>query len=447
MESKVNVISESQHEITVTLPFEEIKDDIDAAYLKEKKNISLPGFRKGKVPLQMIKKIYGDAIEYKATEDIANKKFWEIVKSENLKPVSTPQLTDINYEKEKELKFTIRYEVLPEIEPKDYKGLEIEKPIFKVKEEDIEAELKSILIKEATFEKAEKVENEDYQIKVDLQSLDKDGNVNEKAEKQKDVVIRLNDKSIESNILEQVIGKKVGDTFKFEYTHKFDHEGHTHSIKLNYLAEIKEIEKFVFPEWTEELCSKVSQGKAKNLEELKQFFRDEYKRYFDAESEKIYVDSLLAKVIENNKFELPKEYTEYVLNNLTDNEIKRANKEGYKSVNRESLKASLRSMAEWQVRLDVVLNAIAKTENISVTDEDLKKLAEEESAKTGISVDKLVKYYKDTNKKDVLLQEKVIDFLKQNNPPKEIDADEIKKREEEKKAKEEEEKTKKGKEK
>ncbi len=439
MESKINTISDSEREIDVTLNYEEIKDDIESAYLKERKSISMPGFRKGKVPLQMIKKLYGDAIEYRASEDIANKKFWEIVENENLKPISTPSLTDLNYDKGKSLSFKIRYEVLPEITPKDYKGLEIEKPIFKVKEEDIEEELKSILRKEATFEKAEKVENEDYRITLDVQPVEKaTGEIAKDAEKQTGVVVNLNDKSIESDIAENAMGKKVGDTFEFNYKYKQTFEGNPITIDLRYFAEIKAIEKFVFPEWNEELCKKSSQNKATNLEELKQYFRDEYKKYFDAESEKIYLDSLLSKVMENNKIDIPKKYTEYYLDKLAEEEIKRTQQSGYKALSKEEMKKKLRQQAEWQVKWDILSHAIAKAENIEVTNDDLKKLAEEESQKTNISVDKLIKYYKDTNRKDTLLEEKVIEFFKENNITKEIDADELKKRNEEKKAEEKE---------
>ncbi len=434
MESKVNVISDSEHEVSVKLDYEEIKDNIDEAYLKEKKNIALPGFRKGKVPLQMIKKIYGDSIEYKASEDIANNKFWEIVKQENLKPISTPKLMDLNYDKGKSLSFTIRYEVMPKIEPKDYKNLEIEKPVFKVKEEDIEADLKSILKKEASFEEAETIENEDYRITVDLQLLKKDGTVNEEAQKQKDVVIYLNDEQAKTDIAEKAKGKKVGDEFEFNYIHEQKHGDHVHTYELNYKAVIKKIEKFVFPEWTEELCKKVSNDNAKNLEELKEYFRNEYKKYFERESEKIYEESLLSKISENNPVELPKDYTEYVLENLVKYELDRAKQDGYGNLDKNALKQSLRSTAEWQVKWDIISKSIAEAENIEVTDDDLKKMAEEESQRTGISVDKLVKYYKESNQKEKMLEKKVLDFLKENNPPKEIDADEIKKREEKKKA-------------
>ena len=97
MDTKVNELSVSEHEVEVTLSYEEIKPEIDEALKQERKKVSMPGFRKGKMPMPMFIKMYGEAVEYKAAEDIANKKFWELADSEGLKPISTPQLNSLDF--------------------------------------------------------------------------------------------------------------------------------------------------------------------------------------------------------------------------------------------------------------------------------------------------------------------------------------------------------------
>ncbi|MDA3861388.1 MAG: trigger factor family protein, partial [Melioribacteraceae bacterium] len=79
MEKKVNEIAKTEHELVVTLTYDEIKPEIEDAYFKERKKISIDGFRQGKAPLHIIKKLYGESIEYQAAESISNKKFWDIV--------------------------------------------------------------------------------------------------------------------------------------------------------------------------------------------------------------------------------------------------------------------------------------------------------------------------------------------------------------------------------
>ena len=112
MESKVNVLSNAEHELEVKLEYSEIKNEVDEAYQKEKKSIAMPGFRKGKVPMAMLKKAYGEAIEYRASEDIANKKFWDIVKEKDLKPISMPSMTDLDFQINDFLSFKVKYNVL-----------------------------------------------------------------------------------------------------------------------------------------------------------------------------------------------------------------------------------------------------------------------------------------------------------------------------------------------
>ena len=118
MDVKINQLSDISQEIEVTLAYNEILPEIENAYKKESQKIQIDGFRKGKAPLAMIKKLYGEAIEYKATENIAKNKFWDVVDEKNLKPVSLPELVDINFEPGTKLFFKIKYEVKPNIEVK-----------------------------------------------------------------------------------------------------------------------------------------------------------------------------------------------------------------------------------------------------------------------------------------------------------------------------------------
>lgn len=423
MESKVNILSDSEHELNVTLGYDEIKNEIDEAYKKERKTISLPGFRKGKVPLSMLKKLYGEAIEYKASEDIANKKFWEIVESEKLKPISTPQLVDIDYKMGEELSFKVKYEVKPVFEVKDYKGLEVEKPVFKVTDEMIEEEVEKLLKQHATFEPAEKVEDKNFKIKVELVRTDENGEPVENAQPSENE-IDLSDPRVNKDLVEGALGKKVGDTFPFTFDDEHNHGEEVHKETYYYNVEIKEINKIVLPEQTEEFFKKVTNDKATNMEELKKYFREQYEEYYEKESDSAYTDALLNKIVENNPFDLPKGYAATVLDRLTDSEMERAAQQGYKNLDKNVVRESLKPRADWFAKWQIISENLAAQENISVTDEDLEKLAEEEAKTTGISKDKLINFYKSSKRDDALLEEKLIKFLKENNKAIEVDPEE-----------------------
>ncbi len=432
MDSKVNVLGSYEHEVEVTLSYDEIKTDIDDAYKKERKNIELPGFRKGKVPMQMLKKVYGEAIEYKASESIAQKKFWDVVEELKLNPISMPQLTDIDFQMGEKLFFKVKYEVKPEVEVKDYKGIEVEKPIFKVKEDDIEREVTNLLKSHSNFQEAELIDDDKFRITVDLNRIDENG-LPVVGQGQQDMLIDLSETNINPAILEGVRDKKVGDDFKFEFVDEHYHGEELHREEFKYSGTIKKIEKIVLPEVTEELLSKISRSKAKTLDEFKQQIRDNYSSYYKSQAENIVTNSLLNKVIEQNDFPVPPGYVETILNNLVESEKENAKRYKTPNFDEKGVREYLKPRAEWTAKWQIIMEVIASKENLKVEDSDLEKIAEEEAEKTGISKEKLVKFYKDSNRSIGLLEEKVINFLKENANINEIDAEQRAKEKKDKK--------------
>ena len=145
MEFKVNDISQSEKEVEVTLSYDEIRSEIDREVKKEASKIQVPGFRKGKVPKQIIKQRFGDTLEFEASEKVANSRFWQLAKENNLRPIGQPVMTDLDFNIEKDFKFKVKYEVMPEIDVKDYTGQLIEVPDLKVKSDEVEKEIDHLL--------------------------------------------------------------------------------------------------------------------------------------------------------------------------------------------------------------------------------------------------------------------------------------------------------------
>ena len=442
METKVNVLSNTEHELEAKLEYSEIKNEIEEAYKKERKSIVMPGFRKGKVPMPMLKKVYGEAIEYRASEDIANKKFWDIVKEQDLKPISMPSMTDLDFQMDDSLSFKVKYEVKPVLDLKNYTGLEIEKPVFKVKDEDISAEVNNMLKSKAAFELADSVADNNHRITVDLQRIDKDGKAME-GSRSENMVIDLSDSKVNENIVKNAQEKKNGEEFEFSFTDSHMHGEEEHVEDYNYVAVIKKIEKIVLPEANEELIQQLSGKKAKTIEELTEFTKSNYEKYYTDQSDRIFENSLLTEIVKNNEFEPSKGYVETVLNRLVESEKQNAKQYKQPIPNDKVLKENLKSKAEWNAKWQIIMENIAEKEKIEVTDSDLEELAKEEAEKIGIPADKLVKYYKDSNRKESMIEEKVFKFLKDNNKVIEIDPDEkAKKAKAEKEKKESKSKTK-----
>ncbi len=430
MEVKVNVVSDSEHEVEVNLTYEEIKPDIENAYKEERKSISIPGFRKGKVPIHILKKQYGEAIEYKASESIAQAKFWEAVEKEDLKPISTPSLTDIDFIINEKLDFKVKYEVKPNLELKDYKNLEIEKPVFNVKEEDIEKEIDYMLKQSATFEETEVVESNDFVITVDLQRVD-ENNTPIVGSRSENMRIDLTDERVSPEIKEKAVNKKLNESFNFSFTDEHKHGDEVHKEEFVYTAEIKKVEKIIYPEVTEELVKKLSKDKAATIDELKNQLKENFENYYSSQSENIYSNNLLSKIVENNDFAPPAGYVETVLARLVESEKQQAKQRQVPNFDENDAVEQLKPRAEWNAKWQIIMENLAEQENIKVEDSEIEELVKEEAEKTGISVEKLKKFYNDSNRTASLLEEKVMKFLKENNKIKEIDAEQKAKESEE----------------
>jgi trigger factor len=429
LEYKIIDLTESEKEVEVTLAYDEIKKEIESEVLKQTKKIQMPGFRKGKVPLPMIKKIYGDALEYEASEKVANSRFWRVSQEKELNPIGQPQLTDIKFNPGEELFFKVKYEILPEIVVKDYSGNKIELPDFKVKDEEIEHEIKQILKANSTKEEAEIVgDDKNYSINVEVQRIDETGNPFN-GTKPETLDIDLTNEGVNSEIIENSKGKKVGDffnfTFKDEHTHKVGDKEEKHVEHYNYKAKINSIKKIRLPELNEELIKKLTKDKISTEEELRNNIKKDIHAYYDQRVNEILRGKLLQLIIEKNDFTPPQTMVKSVLDDLAKQEEDTLKKKGYKKFNREEIEKKLQKTAELEVKWFLIKKAITKKENLSVTDDDLKELAKMDAVKTGLPEDKLINYYRTSNIAEKLLDNKLFDFLKIQNEIIKVDPEKI----------------------
>lgn len=423
LDIRVNQLADSQQEVEVTLNYDEILPEIEKAYKEERKTIAIDGFRKGKAPMGMIKKLYGEAIEFKTSEKIANKKFWGVVDEKELKPISTPQMVDIDLQPGTKLFFKVKYEIKPKLELKNYKELEIEKPTFVVKDEEVEREIDYLLKPLQKFEDAELIENKNFRITVNLQRIDAEG-LPMLGSRSENILIDLSDEKVNLQIKENAQGKKVGESFNFTFVDEHYHGEDLHKEEFKSVADIVKIEKLVLPELTEEIIKKMTKEKASTPEELHSFLKRNIEDYYTKQSEEILVNNLLGEVVKNNDFTPPPGYVSSVHKRMID--LEKENAKRYKTPNfdENAVAEYYKPRAEWNAKWQIILENLAEAENIKVEDAELEELAKSEAETTGISIAKLVKYYKDTNRTEMLLEEKVIKFLKDSAKIKEVDAEE-----------------------
>ncbi|MEJ2618181.1 MAG: trigger factor, partial [Ignavibacteriaceae bacterium] len=435
METKVNDLNTSEKELEVTLSYNEIKDDIDSEVKKKTKNIQLPGFRKGKAPLSIIKKMYGDALEYEASEKVANNQFWKIAKEKEIFPIGQPTMTDLHFHPNEDLHFKVQFETYPVLEVKEYTDLEIEVPDFVVKDEEIEQEIKYIKQSNATQEDADIVgEDNNYAIDIDLQRINEDGTPYQDSQKQ-NIKVDLSDPKVNPDLIQNAKGKKVGETFTFKFENETpvkqeENEKEKEDEILKFTADITSIKKNILPELTEELIKKVTKDKVANETDLRENIKKDIQDYYDRQTDNIIRNKLISMIVERNDFVPPKTLVQNLLQDLVKNEEERAKKEGNKLFNRDEAKIKLIPFAESEVKWFLLKNEIQKKEQLEVDEETLKELAKKEAVTTGLSEEKLLNYYKSSNYQNTLLDQKLFEFLKEKNTIKKIDPEEYSKNQE-----------------
>jgi len=429
LEFKVNDLSSTEKEVEVTFPYNEVKSDIEIEVRKQTKNIQLSGFRKGKVPIALLKKMYGDALEYEASEKVANNQFWEIAKEKHLHPIGQPSLTEIKLNPGEDLFFKVKYEVMPTLEVKDYTDLEIEIPDYKITDEDVESEIKYILRANSTTENGEIIDSDKYIIDTEVTRLDNEGNPFPDT-KPENLKIDLTNERVNQEVIENSKGKKTGETFNFTFSEEKiikNGKGEEEKIeeKFNYKALIKDIKKIIIPELNEELIKKVTKDKVNNEADLKTEIRKDIEKYYEQRNDELTQDKLISSIIKNNDFTPPSTLVSNVLEDLVKQEIESAKKQGYKNIDKNETANRLRKSAEYNVKWFLIKDAIQKKENISITDEELNEQAAKDAEKTGIAIDKLINYYKSSNYGEKIIDKKLLDFLKEKNNIKKVEPNKL----------------------
>lgn len=432
MEFKVNQINESVKEIEVKLSYEEIKDELTKEVKKRTQSIQIDGFRKGKVPQHILKKMFGDALEIEASEKVANTFFWNIVDKENFRVLDKPVMTDLDFKNGEKLDFKIKFETYPTIELKDYTNIEIEIPDYQATDDEVNHEIEHILESNRTYEVVEQVgEDRNYVLETEIIRTDENGNQLENV-KPENISIDLSKETVHTDIIENSKLKKVGDIFQFHFSDEINNEQEQNSDvqKYYYSVKILNIKKIVKPELNEEFVKKVTKDRLSDVEEFKKDLKENIQKFYDQRVDELTKAKLIAEIVKRNDFTPP----QILVNNVL-NEYLKEEEEYYKKskmyFNREESSKRLIKNAEHEVKWFLLRDEIINKENITVTEQELEEEAKKEAEKTGLPIERLMQYYNNANKKDSIISKKLIDFLIEKNNIKKVNPENFKKKDEE----------------
>ena len=424
MSLQVENLEKNMAKLTIEVPASEFEKALQSAYNKQKKSISVPGFRKGKVPRQMVEKMYGPEIFY---EDAANEliptAYEEELKNCDLEIVSRPTVDIVQIKKGENFIFTAEVAVKPEVTLGEYKGMEVDKTSTRVTQKEVEAKIKEEAEKNARTVTVEgrPVQDGDEVI------LDFEGFVDGEAfegGKGENYPLTIGSGSFIPGFEEQLVGAEAEKEVEVKVT--FPEEYHAEELKGKdavFKCTIHEIKEKQIPEIDDEFAAEVSEFDT--LDEYKADVKAKIKEQKENEGKQKKEDQAVEKAVANATMEIPEamidEQVRQMVNEFAQNmQYQGISFEQYCQITGmtlEKIQEETRPQAVKRIETRLVLEAIAKAENIEVTeerlDEEIKKMAESYN----MEVDKLKELMGEEEKKqmmeDIAVQDAVT-FLVEN---------------------------------
>lgn len=407
------------------IPTEDFEKAVQEAYLKTRARFNIHGFRKGKAPKKIIEMNYGEEIFFEdAINDILPNAYLDAIKQLELDPVDRPEVDIETVEKGEPLKVKFSVEVKPEVKLGDYSTIELEKVDYSVTDEMINAKLE-----QERDMNSRMVDASDREVrKGDIVTIDFTGYLDGepfeggKAEGQS---LEIGKGQFIPGFEEGLIGKEKDEEVKLDIT--FPKEYHDKSLRgkpVVFDVVVKEIKTKELPELDNEFAKDVSEFDT--LEEYKESIKKELEEYQKNQEKFETENKVIDKAVEISEIELP----EAMIETGVENEIKdfeyRIKQQGFEmdqyleltGTTIEDLELNFRPTAEKRIKADLVLEAIAKAEEIEATEEDLDK--EIEKLADQYSKDDKEKFIEDMKKGDLdflkigIINTKVLDMLKEN---------------------------------
>ena len=410
---KIENLENSSVKLTVTIGKADVAASYNEVVAKYAKNIQIPGFRKGKVPVSVLERKYGDALKNDAVSEIIEKALGDIFDEfdknkadERPLPYSQPSIDDIPLlDTSKDLTFSVKYDVFPKVEVKNFDGIEIKVPQVSITDDDLKEELEAIRQRNAMVidKKDDEAVAKDDIVTVNYCELDdKDAEI--AGSQRQDFVFTV---GTEQNIYKfdnDIIGMKKGETKDLSK----ELDGENKKVRVTVTAvKVRNV-----PELDDELAQDVS-DKYNNLEDMKNDIKKNLETALENKLKEIKSNSLLEQLVEKNPVELPASMVKAELDSrfrMMAQQFQTTTEQLEKMLtsagqNKEDMLTQWTGDAEKMLKSRIIVESLLKEKDISVTAEEVEAEYEKIAAGAGVTVEEVKKHYEDPRAKEYLEDE------------------------------------------
>ncbi len=424
MSVQVENLEHNMAKLTIEVSAEELEKALDSAYNKQKNSISIPGFRKGKVPRAMIEKMYGAGVFYEdAANELMQKSYPEAIDESGVDIVSRPSVEVVQIEKGKPFIYTAEVAVKPEVELGKYKGVTVTKIDTSVSDDEVAEALE-----QERNKNARDVSVTDRAIQEgDTAVIDFEGFVDGVAfegGKGENHPLEIGSHSFIDTFEDQLVGKNAGDEVEVNVTFPEQYQAAELAGKpAMFKVKINEVKAKELPELDDEFAQDVSEFDT--LAEYKEDLKKKLVEKKEVEAKKTKEDEAIQKIIDKSKMDIPEAMIETQCESMVEEFAQRIAQSGlsmeqylqFSGMTVDQLKEQVRPEATTRIQSSLVLEQIAKEENIEISDEEVDAEVEKMAAAYGMEADKLKEYMGEAEKKSMksdLAITKAVELIMEN---------------------------------
>ena len=408
MSLQVEKLEHNMAKLTVEVAAEDVEKALQAAYLKQRKQINIPGFRKGKVPRQMIEKMYGPEVFYdEAANNMIPDAYAKAYDESELDIVSQPKIEVVQMEKGKPFIFTAEVATKPEVTLGDYKGLKVDKVSRRVTQKEVDEEIEKERERNArTIEVTDRAVQDKDEVTLDFEGF-VDG-VAFEGGKGEDYPLTIGSGSFIPGFEEQLIGAEIDKEVEVNVT--FPKEYHSEELAgkdATFKCTVHTIKAKELPELDDEFASEVSECETMDAyrAEVKKNIKERKERTGKEKKENQAVD----QAIENAQMDIPEAMIEFQVRQMADDFARRIQQQGltveqyfqFTGMTAEKMMEEMRPQAEKSIKTRLVLEAIVKAENIEVSDERVEEELTKMAEAYQMEVEKLKEFMGENEKKQI----------------------------------------------
>lgn len=380
-----------RQQMTVEIPAEEVAEQEQALVQQYSMQARVPGFRKGKVPAGVIRSRFSEQIREELLERLVPQYFRVAVMSSGHKPISAPSITDLQAPPGEAIRFTASFDVMPEFELGDYKSIKVEKPDIKIADEEVEAELKAIQERQASFDPVNEdrplTDGDFAQVSFTATPKEAEGEVQGGAEKKKeskpvepvkmdDVMVEIGSPTTVAQFSENLRGAKAGEEKEFEVAYSTDfHDRRLAGKSFAYHVKVNAIKKKTLPELNDDFAKELS-PEIETIGKLRDMIRENLREQRQHEAEHEAKEKLMDALIEQHEFPVPRSMVEHHIGLRLERGLRALAAQGMRTedmrrMDFRKLRAAQEPAAIKEAKGGMLLHKIADAEKIEVSDEEL----------------------------------------------------------------------------